>query len=78
MCLYDLNEKKKGPLKILRYEEESGKPAVALRFNKNQKDLLAVGYGGGKIRIYQLSQMLCEPGNDEVSMLGSILSESKQ
>ena len=76
MCIYDLNEKKKGPVNILRNEEDS-KSAVTLRFNKNQKDLLAVGYTGGKIRIYQLSQMLCEQGNDELSLLNSILSEVK-
>jgi len=78
VCIYDLNEKKKGPVNILRFDEETHRSAVTLRFNKNQKDLLAVGYSGGKIRIYQLSQMLCEPGNDELSTLNSILTESKQ
>jgi len=81
ICIYDLGQTKKGPVHILRNEDEKSqvpRAAVAIKFNKNQKDLLACGFTGGQIKVFQLAQNLCEPGNEELETLGSILSDVKQ
>ena len=78
ICIYDLAQTKKGPVHILRNEDEVPRAAVAIKFNKNQKDLLACGFAGGQIKIFQLAQNLCEPGNEELDTLNSILSTVQQ
>jgi len=76
-----LAQTKKGPVHILRNEDEKSqvpRAAVAIKFNKNQKDLLACGFAGGQIKIFQLAQNLCEPGNEELDTLNTILSAVQQ
>jgi hypothetical protein len=67
VLIYDLMAKDQEPVLNLRdiSKLSASQSAVALKFNRKQKDLLACGFTGCVINIYQLSQELTEKSNAE-------------
>mmetsp|Transcript_40263 Transcript_40263/g.35788 ORF Transcript_40263/g.35788 Transcript_40263/m.35788 type:complete len:110 (-) Transcript_40263:19-348(-) len=77
--IYDLIKNKKEPVYTFAGDDEKSniKSALTFRYNKVQKDLIAVAYSGCSIKICQMGQTLYTPGKEEQSTLNSLSTFDK-
>ena len=84
--IYDLLLSQQAPSYILEYKAppqgqargEQDKTAYSIGFNPVIRDFLAIGYGDGSARIFQLNYSLSRKKKDEEKLLRSLMEEKDQ
>jgi len=84
--IYDLVLSKQAPSYILEYKAppqtvsraEQNKSAYSIGFNPLIRDFLAIGYGDGTARIFQLNYSLSHKKKDEEKHLRSLTEDNKE